>query len=461
MLKMNGDIYWIYMVCTLIISINPVISLAVDLHSEEKPLFLTNGILIDGVSNESRKIHAIEINDGKIIRIHEMSEDSVQLHGYVLDCEGLYLVPGLINSHAHVSILTRSQRQALLKAGVTTVFDFGSILGDIQALSQHEQQEDLLGKPRIYYAGPVITAPGGYPIPVYGGSSALTLENEEKAYNEVSRLLDDEGCYFIKVAMTDRHPNAWPTLTTEILQNITITAHQRGAKVAVHLVSAVVLEEAISIGIDLIGHPVFGNITIEMAQQMKQQNMAYIPTHQMMYHLAQSQIPDYLTEVNKTWQSNIDLLRDIGVPILLGDDIGNEVIPISLMINEMLWLKSLGMPEMEVIKAGTSVPARIWNVSSLGSIELGKTADILGLYESPLESLGGFNSLAFGMKNGSFFHKDLEITMIESSSTRIESISMKTLSNSTQKTTGSCTWLIIIIVSIGMAHKRIKKNHNK
>jgi hypothetical protein len=100
------------------------------------------------------------------------------------------LLPGFIELHAHLR-LGQVPPDVVLRHGLTTVRETGGPLvppagGD--------------GQLRLLAAGPILTAPGGYPVPVFGEAVALEVPDVPAARAAVSRLAAS-GAAFIKIAL--------------------------------------------------------------------------------------------------------------------------------------------------------------------------------------------------------------------------------------------------------------------
>ncbi|MFW9926766.1 MAG: amidohydrolase family protein, partial [Candidatus Thorarchaeota archaeon] len=88
-------------------------------------LVLKDGIFIE---NGRETIRSVAIESGKIEGIYKQREEPK--HGEVIDCRGLYILPGLIDIHVHLRDLKQADKEdfesgtmAAAAGGVTTVVD--------------------------------------------------------------------------------------------------------------------------------------------------------------------------------------------------------------------------------------------------------------------------------------------------------------------------------------------------
>src|SRR6266704_4531093 len=100
------------------------------------------------------------------------------------------VLPGLIDLHAHL-LLGQVPPETILRHGLTTVRDTG---GPLVAPSGGD------GRLRVLGAGPILTAPGGYPIPVFGPGVGLEVPDVQTARTAVGQLVAG-GAALIKIAL--------------------------------------------------------------------------------------------------------------------------------------------------------------------------------------------------------------------------------------------------------------------
>jgi hypothetical protein len=132
-------------------------------------------------------------------------------------------------------------------------------------------------------------------------------------------------------------------------------------------------------------------------------------------------VPDFFTKMTASWFFNesstssllaasmkaIKMMYDSGIPIVMGSDMGNWPLWTTFFhsygsTREMELLEQAGLPREEVIVAATSRAAKLIGRSdSLGSIEVGKKADMILLNSNPLKSgMQAFRSISQVIKDG-------------------------------------------------------------
>jgi len=137
----------------------------------------------------------VVIRDGRMVNISDfrLSVDGAT----VIQGAGRTLLPGLIDSHVHVSDGPGGSLRQALSLGVTTVLDMFSGGDRLETLKQI-QSEDPPGVADLRTAGFGATAPGGHPTQMAGPSKIPTISGPEAAQT----FLDDriaEGSAYIKI----------------------------------------------------------------------------------------------------------------------------------------------------------------------------------------------------------------------------------------------------------------------
>jgi imidazolonepropionase-like amidohydrolase len=389
----------------------------------------------------------VEIEDGLILSIHA-TEPERKFVGKVIDGAGKTLLPGLVDLHTHTTLSAappwykalpdpRHNLEAHLYAGTTTVLDLGGSIKEIIDERLHIARGEWNG-PRVLFAGPLITKRGGYPISmlrsVYG-SLAVWLTAEKVATEvddaEEARLAVRErwaqGASIIKVVVADI-PRVAPRLNEEELRAIVDQASQLGLKVAAHIDTAADAALAARVGIKLLAHGVETDaLTDEQAKDLAASGVTCEPT--LINYLRFDEMAQYRFTVNPIEQQsespgliasfaadevkkqsippdffawgdelekheadrarNAKKMFDAGVPLVIGTDAMGSVGSFAGDIHsELKLLADAGIPAVELLLAVTTRAAHFLQPQpSFGTIEVGKSADLILLNGNPLENI--------------------------------------------------------------------------
>jgi imidazolonepropionase-like amidohydrolase len=276
---------------------------------------------------------------------------------------------------------------------------------------------------RGFKAGPVITAPGGYPGPYVGSSISYEVQGKDEAELAV-RDLHTQGADFIKVALdpgTENEP--WPVLSLEELRTVVETAHSYGLLVRAHMTNSTMLDLALEASVDVIEHvpmppdsynnvgPMFddaGNFCMppELETQMLrmiEQGIVLVPTLDV-YMGDIEHFGDRYRDADSFVQVLLGVVRffnDSGGTIALGNDYSNPGVESGMPLSEMDLLHSAGLTTSEVIEAATRHAAYVCGQGNeLGTLEAGKLADLIVVEGDPLDDLNAMDSILYVVKDG-------------------------------------------------------------
>ena len=236
-------------------------------------IWLTNCRLIDGTGRRPKDNMALEIQDSRISRIAEGSalgdETKLKPQGQVFDMDGKTVLPGLWDSHMHltffintrqdfarISDLTlRGARRAMqfLAGGVTSCRVLGDESGVDFALRDMIANGEFPG-PRLFIAGESVTTTGGHAYDSSGIECDGPYQVRRAARQQLKR-----GADFIKIMMTGgimgAHEGFGSTqMTPDEVRAATEVAHFAGKHVAAHTGGAEGVEMAVTNGVDTVEH---------------------------------------------------------------------------------------------------------------------------------------------------------------------------------------------------------------
>jgi imidazolonepropionase-like amidohydrolase len=394
------------------------------------------GTLIDGKTNEVQTQMTIVVEVNKIVSIQK-GFTNPGADEKLIDLSQKTVMPGLIDMHVHLEGETNKdaalQRFTLneadiafkstvfarktLMAGFTTVRDLGG--SGVNVALRNAVNQGLVTGPRIITAGKSIATTGGHADPTNSyrkdlmgdpGPKEGVINSPEEARQAVRQRYKD-GADMIKITATGgvlslAKDGSGPQFTDEELKAIIETAKDYGMHTAAHAHGAEGMKRAVLAGITTIEHGT--KMTEEIMDLMKQKGTYYVATISAGKFVAeQAQVPGYYhplvvpkaLEIGPQVQETFKKAYKRGVKIAFGTDAG--VFPHGDNGKEFTYMVEAGMPAMEAIKSATIVSAGILGMTDkIGTIEIGKLADIVGTDENPLTNIKTMEKVSFVMKDG-------------------------------------------------------------
>ena len=391
---------------------------------------IVGGTLIDGTGAAPLRNAAVLVEQDRIVAAGARSSVDVPPGAQIVEAEGRYLLPGLIDAHVHVSapeyttlppkgdrtayattIAIRNLRSAL-QAGVTTVRD---VCGPrINLALRSARRHGQLVAPRIYTAGMGICMTGGHGS---GFAGAAHEVDGVDAVRHAVRVEHKAGADLIKLLSS--HRTDLPEFSLEEIEAGVDEAHRLGLPIAIHAANLASTEMAARAGVDVIEHGSF--LSEDTVERMVEQEIVLVPTLWVKHDLA-TRLAEYrktperfpwgdaadLEESAIWFQRCVDrlpetmrLARDRGVTIAAGTDFVLADHPWCLLPEEVEWLVRLGLSPMEAIVAATyggAVALRL--ADRLGTIEPGKWADLILVDRNPLEDISALKEVSWVMQEG-------------------------------------------------------------
>jgi imidazolonepropionase-like amidohydrolase len=390
-------------------------------------LVLTNARLIDCVRPGVFAGHRVTIEDG---RITEVSADSGSRPpgAEVIDVAGGYLLPGLWDVHVHlewprlpsatVAELTvqyaTNAMQGLVESGVTAIRTAGVPHFIDVALKRAYAAGRLMG-PRIFAGGWFLTTTAGHAL---GTGFAKTCDGPTGFVRAIREQMES-GVDHVKLNLSggvfgppwDRHWHSF--LLTEELEAAFTLCRQRGYRVMAHATNPEAVKAALRLGAHTVEH---GYIMDDECLALFRERQAwYVPTLGIT-HLTPAQAG---TEWERRFVEQRGLTPDIiaraeaaapehrawfqkalrsGVKMALGSDL--RPLRDSALLEMGLWAKD-GASPWETLLAATRHAADLCGaLDDLGTVEVGKLADLIVVRDNPLEAIDNVRSLQLVLKDG-------------------------------------------------------------
>ena len=378
---------------------------------------LYGGFLFDGTGAEPR-IGTIVIERNRIAAILSEGERGWPEDAMVLDVSGHTVMPGLIDLHTHLTYTEPGVPQVLaidpahqtlramerlhvfIGAGITSIRDTGSA-GTVPFIVKDWVNQNRLPGPRVFAAGSLITGTGGhgaegYSIhhPLYGGIIEASGPDE---FRDAVREQFKMGADLIKIASH---------YSREEIAAAVDEAHALGLKVTVDS-ETFYTGWAVEAGADTIEHPL--PRTDEVIQMMARSGTASVPTI-ITYDYIFNERGSYHSSTSRRFELNGEIsramlreLKDAGILIGVGTDLILENyrdLPYAYIWELESYVES-GFTPTEALVSATRDSARILGMDDkLGTLEVGKLADILIVEGDPLTDLGALANIAEVFRDG-------------------------------------------------------------
>ena len=357
----------------------------------------------------------VEIDNGKIIKAGSQSDlDNSVNSKKVLELQDHTILPGLMNSHAHLawdgthdlaqqSLDDSSEISAYkscanmlksLRAGVTLVRDLGMNKSNIFAKQAIEQ--GIYPGPRLKICGEAIVQTAGH---------TYWCCREASGADEMRRAVREQvgsGADLIKIMAC--HDTL--EFTDEELEAVIDETHRNGLYITAHATFDAAINRVTDFGIDCIEHG--GPMTDATIEKVAKKNIPICTTFspvvmQSKEEIAkQYNIPEWkIKERQKIVKdkSRFDSLvkaSKAGIDIIFGTDAGSPVVPHDAIVPEMKFMIDLGVVKdnLDAIQSATYRAAKVNKIEDkLGSIEIGKDADLIIVQGKPDENIDDLSNV--------------------------------------------------------------------
>jgi imidazolonepropionase-like amidohydrolase len=292
----------------------------------------------------------------------------------VLDVRG-FLMPAAADRHVHIEL---SDPAAVLLRGVTAVRDLAWPADRIFPLADASETASFNG-PLIRAAGPMLTAPGGYPTRA-GWAPAGTgrpVEGPEDAAAAV-RELAAAGATAIKVSL---NAEAGPTPDDAALTAICEAAREADLPVTTHAQGPGQVERALGAGMDELAHTPWTRLSDDVIEAAAAR-LRIVSTLDILSFGRDT--PELGVALD-----NLRRFHAAGGDVIYGTDLGNGPVPAGVHTRELRLLARAGLTPDEALGALTRAP-----------LEPGAPADLIVTTADPTEDLGAFDDIRLVVRAG-------------------------------------------------------------
>jgi imidazolonepropionase-like amidohydrolase len=415
---------------------------------------IVNATLVDVHTGKETPDTVIVIRGDRIERVGPSADIQVPSQALVLDADRKWVIPGLMDMHAHAGNSPEVPVNLYLAQGVTSIRSPGGNISLLRLLREQIESGKTIG-PRLFFSGPLLD---GNP-PVWPEQSFM-VDSPERAQSAVN-FLADQGVDFVKV---------YNNLSEPVLESIIATATQRGLIVAGHIPRSMTMTRAVELGMkslehirvtgremlpvaeanqidflplgqrepllwerfdlaspkftELIRHLVDSAVYLDPtltvdesdfvlgpAAQRNNPNNSVLPVEWIKFEESHQsplfEVPPQLKETARSGfkkrQEFVGMCSRAGVRIIAGTDgpgLGT-LVPGYGLHHELQLLVESGLSSLQALRAATLIAAEaLGKDRELGSIEPGKLADMLIVNADPLGSIGNASKIDLIIKGG-------------------------------------------------------------
>ncbi len=439
-----------------IITLFVIISLAACTNKqfEHFDLIITKVNLIDGTGNPIQNEVNIYITGNKIIKI---DKGQTKFEGKVIDGTGKYLIPGLFDCHTHTGDFM-GDFSRFTHYGVTSVL----ITGGSKCTNENYAEmsamgaQDSIPAPRVFHTSQHFTMEGKHPVKTYSsndwieGKSVFFLRDTLQIESLVKQVAQ-YPIVGIKLTIEDGpFPPLVDRMPQEFVNKVVKEAAKNGLEVFVHASDNEEFVMAQRAGVKNYLHYVMIDLDWErdstIVDWLAENNASIVTTLMLKKSWLYPLRPDWIERLEQSNVFDLEVIKDLsdparkvrslgilkarkfmmdqtpptllsmvinqmedlkflaekGVNVTLGTDTGNDFILQGISLHEEMQIMELGgFTPMEIIKMSTYNAAKMLKqLDSLGTVEVGKYADMILLDRNPLDSISNTLSINKVIKNG-------------------------------------------------------------
>lgn len=369
----------------------------------------------------------VALQDGRIARVGASAQLGATPDGAeVVEIEDATILPGLINSHAHLAWdgIHDLARQSMddspeisayksagnmlisLRAGITTVRDLG--MNATNLVAKRAVEQGLFPGPRLLVSGQAIVQTGGH---------TYWCCREASGADEMRRAVREQvrgGADLIKImACHDRLE-----FSDDELEAVVDESHRNGLPITAHATFDACIARVARFGVDVIEHG--GGMSESTIALLLEKGIPIVTTFAPIVQQSQPDIarrygiPEWKIEERQRAVADgaryegLVAAAKAGVPIVFGTDAGSPAVGHEVVAPELAFMVRIGVAEdpYDAIRSATSRAAALSGLQDVrGTLAAGREADVIVVRGDPLADLDALSHVALTYVGGTPMHR--------------------------------------------------------
>jgi predicted amidohydrolase YtcJ len=333
------------------------------------------GVALSGTvwpGGDAEPYHGVVLvgRDGRIAALGPPAAVPVPDAVRTLGGPGCWVGPGVIDAHVHLAFGTA---EAALRGGVVGVRDLGAPRGDaLRWRTGHRPPPP--GRPYVGVAGPILTAPGGYPSRSWGADGFAAFVATPAAARLVVRGLAGDGVDLVKIALEAGPDGRWPMPPPGVVRAVVDAAHDAGLRVTAHALTTEAVVRALDAGADELAHTPTQRLPEPLVDRIAAAGIPVVSTLQTFLS----------TGTGRVAAGNAAALHRAGARLVYGTDLGNAGTRPGVDPRELDRLADAGLGRRGALLAATLWAAGLPGVRNrTGRLTVGEPAALVLLAGDP------------------------------------------------------------------------------
>ncbi len=304
----------------------------------------------------------------------------------VLGGPGFWIGPGVVDAHVHLAL---SPVASCLPAGLVGVRDLGAPPALARQLRTGHRVPPA-GLPFIAVAGPMLTAPWGYPSRSWGRDGFAAFVSSPGQAQQIVQRIAADGADLVKIALEPGEAG-WPVPPPQVVRAVVEAAHRTGLAVVAHALTVEMVRRAVDAGVDELAHTPTQRLPEFVIERIAAAGISVVSTLQTFFSSGHGHDA----------AANASALQGAGVRLRYGTDLGNDGTHPGVDPRELDRLADTGLGRLGALRAATEFAAAAPGIRRRsGLLRRNEPAELVLLPADPLDEPGAWRTPAAVLADG-------------------------------------------------------------